>query len=73
MMGADYCRMRKYEDYNRQFGIPNIGVGRGSVIRNAESSTRTPTSEMNNVRILNRRDRISHLDGPRATTFAMGS
>jgi glucose-1-phosphate adenylyltransferase len=35
MMGADYYEDEEDEDYNRQLGIPNIGIGQGSVIKNA--------------------------------------
>src|SRR5215467_13463464 len=35
MMGADYYEDEEDEDYNRQMGIPNIGLGPGSIIKNA--------------------------------------
>jgi len=35
MMGADYYEDEEDLDYNREHSIPNIGIGQGSVIRNA--------------------------------------
>ena len=35
MMGADYYEDEDDNDYNRQLGIPQMGVGRGSIVKNA--------------------------------------
>ena len=35
MMGADYYEDDENREYNRQVGRPDIGIGRGSVIRKA--------------------------------------
>jgi glucose-1-phosphate adenylyltransferase len=35
VMGADFYEDEEDEDYNRQVGIPNIGIGRGSILRRA--------------------------------------
>ncbi len=61
VMGADYYEDEEDEDYNRQLGIPNIGIGQGSVIRNAIIDKNAHIGV--NVRILNE-GRVSHLDGP---------
>src|SRR5262249_25110434 len=35
VMGADFYEDPEDEEYNKQMGIPNIGIGKGSVLRNA--------------------------------------
>jgi glucose-1-phosphate adenylyltransferase len=35
IMGADYYEDSEDEDYNRQLGIPNIGIGPNSIVHNA--------------------------------------
>src|SRR5262245_2363052 len=61
MMGADYYEDEEDEDYNRQLGIPNVGIGRGSTIRNAIIDKNAHIGV--NVRVLNE-ERVHHLDGP---------
>jgi glucose-1-phosphate adenylyltransferase len=61
MMGADYYEDEEDEDYNRQLGIPNIGIGRGSTIRNAIIDKNAHIGI--DVRVVNE-DRVPHLDGP---------
>ena len=61
MMGADYYEDEGDFDYNRQLGIPNIGIGKGSVIRNAIIDKNAHIGQ--NVQILNENG-IQHLDGP---------
>lgn len=61
MMGADYYEDADDFDYNRQLGIPNIGIGKGSVIRKAIIDKNAHIGE--NVRILNE-ERIQNFDGP---------
>jgi glucose-1-phosphate adenylyltransferase len=61
MMGADFYEDESDFDYNRQLGIPNIGIGRGSVIRKAIIDKNAHIGE--NVRILNEQ-RIHSFDGP---------
>jgi glucose-1-phosphate adenylyltransferase len=61
VMGADYYEDEEDADYNRQLGIPNLGIGQGSVIRNAIIDKNAHIGS--NVRILNE-GRVSHLDGP---------
>src|SRR5262249_52238106 len=51
MMGADYYEDEDDEDYNRQLGIPNIGIGRGSIIRKAIIDKNAHIGE--NVRLIN--------------------
>jgi len=60
MMGADYYEDEEDEDYNQNSGIPNIGIGKGSMIKNAIIDKNAHIGQ--NVRILNN-DRIHHLDG----------
>ena len=60
MMGADFYEDEEDVSYNRQFSIPNIGIGRGSVIRKAIIDKNAHIGE--NVRILNQ-ERIQNLDG----------
>jgi glucose-1-phosphate adenylyltransferase len=61
MMGADFYEDEKDFEYNRQLGIPNIGIGRASVIRKAIIDKNAHIGE--NVRIINE-DRIQNFDGP---------
>ena len=61
VMGADYYEDTDDEDYNKQSGIPQIGIGRGSVIRNAIIDKNAHIGS--NVRVLNE-SRIYNLDGP---------
>lgn len=61
MMGADFYEDEVDFGYNQQTAIPNIGIGRGSVIRNAIIDKNAHIGE--NVRILNE-ERIQNLDGP---------
>jgi glucose-1-phosphate adenylyltransferase len=61
MMGADFYEDDDDFDYNRQMGIPNIGIDRGTVIRNAIIDKNAHIGE--NVHILNE-ERIQNFDGP---------
>src|SRR6185295_20100058 len=61
MMGADFYEDEEDFDYNRQLGIPNIGIGKGSVIHKAIIDKNAHIGE--NVRILNE-ERIQNFDGP---------
>jgi glucose-1-phosphate adenylyltransferase len=61
LMGADFYEDEDDFDYNRQLGIPNIGIGKGSVIRKAIIDKNAHIGE--NVRILNEQ-RIHNFDGP---------
>jgi glucose-1-phosphate adenylyltransferase len=61
MMGADFYEDDEDFDYNRQLGIPNIGIGKGSVIHKAIIDKNAHIGE--NVRILNE-ERIQNFDGP---------
>lgn len=61
MMGADFYEDEDDFDYNRQLGIPNIGIGKGSVIRKAIIDKNAHIGE--NCRILNEQ-RIHSFDGP---------
>jgi glucose-1-phosphate adenylyltransferase len=61
MMGADFYENEADYDYNRQLGIPNIGIGRGSIIRKAIIDKNAHIGD--NVRILNE-ERIQNFDGP---------
>ena len=60
MMGADYYEDKEDEADNRQNGFPNVGIGQGSVIRQAIIDKNAHIGA--NVRLLNQ-DRINHLDG----------
>jgi glucose-1-phosphate adenylyltransferase len=60
MMGADFYEDDDDFEYNQHLGIPNIGIGRGSVIRKAIIDKNAHIGE--NVRILNE-ERIQNLDG----------
>jgi glucose-1-phosphate adenylyltransferase len=61
MMGADFYEDESDFDYNQQLGIPNIGIGKGSVIRKAIIDKNAHIGE--NVRLLNEQ-RIHSFDGP---------
>jgi glucose-1-phosphate adenylyltransferase len=61
MMGADFYEDENDVDYNRQLGIPNIGIGRGSEIHRAIIDKNAHIGE--NVRIVNE-ERIQNFDGP---------
>src|SRR5215510_8370209 len=61
MMGADFYEDEDDFEYNRQLGIPNIGIGRGSVIRKAIIDKNAHIGD--NVKILNE-ERILNIDGP---------
>ena len=60
MMGADFYEDDEDFEYNRQLGIPNIGIGKGSVIRNAIIDKNAHIGE--NVRIVNE-ERVQNFDG----------
>ncbi len=61
MMGADFYEDEEDFQYNRQLGIPDIGIGKGSVIRSAIIDKNAHIGE--NVRIINE-ERIQNFDGP---------
>jgi glucose-1-phosphate adenylyltransferase len=61
MMGADFYEDDDDFEYNHQLGIPNVGIGRGSVIRKAIIDKNAHIGE--NVRILNE-ERVQNFDGP---------
>jgi len=61
MMGADFYEDEDDFEYNRQLGIPNIGIGRGSIIRKAIIDKNAHIGD--NVKILNE-ERILNFDGP---------
>src|SRR6516225_912033 len=61
LMGADFYEDEDDFDYNRQLGIPNIGIGKGSVIHKAIIDKNAHIGE--NCRILNE-ERIQNFDGP---------
>ena len=61
MMGADFYEDEDDFDYNRQLGIPNIGIGKGSVVHKAIIDKNAHIGE--NCRILNEQ-RIHTFDGP---------
>jgi glucose-1-phosphate adenylyltransferase len=60
MMGADFYEDEEELTYNQNLGIPNIGIGRGSVIRKAIIDKNAHIGE--SVRIING-DRIQNFDG----------
>ncbi len=60
MIGADYYEDEEDDQYNRQIGIPGIGIGRGSIIRNAIIDKNAHIGS--GVRILNE-DKVQHRDG----------
>src|SRR5262249_9012995 len=61
VMGADFYEDEEDFEYNRQLGIPNIGIGKGSVIRKAIIDKNAHIGQ--NVRIVNE-ERIQSFDGP---------
>ena len=61
MMGADFYEDEEDFQYNRDMGVPNIGIGKGSVIRRAIIDKNAHIGE--NVRIVNE-ERIQNFDGP---------
>ena len=61
MMGADFYEDQEDFEYNRETGIPNIGIGNGSVIRKAIIDKNAHIGQ--NVRIINE-ERIQNFDGP---------
>ncbi len=61
VMGADYYEDEEDHDYNRQLGIPDIGIGAGSVIKNAIIDKNAHIGA--NVRVLNDLH-IANFDGP---------
>ena len=61
VMGADYYEDQEDEEYNRQIGIPNIGIGAGSVIKNAIIDKNAHIGS--NVRLLNDQH-VMNFDGP---------
>jgi glucose-1-phosphate adenylyltransferase len=60
IMGADYYEDSDDEEYNRQTGVPNIGIGAGSVVHNAIIDKNAHIGA--NVRILNEA-RVQQFDG----------
>jgi len=61
MMGADYYEDSGDEEYNRQMGIPGIGIGKGSILMNAIVDKNAHIGA--NVRILNESGTLNR-DGP---------
>ena len=61
MMGADFYEDEEDFEYNRQLGIPDIGIGKGSFIRKAIIDKNAHIGQ--NVRILND-ERVQNFDGP---------
>ena len=61
MMGADFYEDEEDLQYNRELGIPDIGIGKGSVIRSAIIDKNAHIGE--NVRIINE-ERLQNFDGP---------
>jgi glucose-1-phosphate adenylyltransferase len=60
IMGADFYENQDDFEYNQQLGIPNIGIGKGSIIRKAIIDKNAHIGE--NVRILNE-ERVQNFDG----------
>jgi glucose-1-phosphate adenylyltransferase len=60
VMGADFYEDAEDEEYNRHIGIPNIGIGRGSVLRRAIVDKNAHIGQ--NVRVLNEAG-LQNLDG----------
>jgi glucose-1-phosphate adenylyltransferase len=58
VMGADYYEDAADEEYNRHLGIPNIGIGRGSVLRQAIVDKNAHIGQ--NVRVLNEANVQNH-------------
>jgi len=61
MMGADFYEDEDDEDYNRQMGIPDVGIGKGSIIGKAIIDKNAHIGE--GVHLINE-ERIQNLDGP---------
>jgi glucose-1-phosphate adenylyltransferase len=61
MMGADFYEDDDDNEYNRQMGIPPIGIGKGSMIRKAIIDKNAHIGEQ--VRVINE-ERIQNFDGP---------
>ena len=61
IMGADFYEEEDDHEYNRQMGIPNIGIGKGSVIRRAIIDKNSHIGA--GVRILNE-ERVQNFEGP---------
>jgi glucose-1-phosphate adenylyltransferase len=61
MMGADFYEDEDDYEYNRQMGIPPIGIGKGSIVRKAIIDKNAHIGE--DVRIVNE-ERIQNYDGP---------
>jgi glucose-1-phosphate adenylyltransferase len=61
MMGADFYEDEDDYEYNRQMGIPPIGIGKGSIVRKAIIDKNAHIGE--DVRIVNE-ERIQNFDGP---------
>jgi glucose-1-phosphate adenylyltransferase len=61
VMGADFYEDEEDFAYNRRRSVPNIGIGRGCIIRKAIIDKNAHIGD--NVRILND-ERIHNLDGP---------
>jgi glucose-1-phosphate adenylyltransferase len=61
MMGADFYEDEEDFQYNRELGIPDIGIGKCSVIRRAIIDKNAHIGA--NVRIINE-ERIQNFDGP---------
>ena len=60
LMGADFYEDNEDQEYNRQMGIPNIGIGQGSFIRKAIIDKNAHIGA--GVRIINE-ERIQNFDG----------
>ena len=61
IMGADFYEDDGDHEYNRQMAIPNIGIGKGSIIRRAIIDKNAHIGA--GVHILNE-ERIQNFDGP---------
>ena len=61
IMGADYYEEADDHEYNRQMGIPDIGIGKGSIIRKAIIDKNAHIGA--GVHIVNE-ERVQNLDGP---------
>jgi glucose-1-phosphate adenylyltransferase len=60
VMGADFYENSEDLDYNRRTGIPNIGIGKGSILQNAIVDKNAHIGA--NVRVLNEK-RAMNVDG----------
>src|SRR5437867_12731640 len=61
IMGADFYEDDEDHEYNQQMGIPNIGIGKGSIIRRAIIDKNAHLGA--GVHILNE-ERVQNFDGP---------